>query len=261
MTEPNDKAAPKPSAAGKPSGNDASVDGAPSQQDVAAAALHDIQTAIRQSLKIAGRDDDAAMIAITKTKSADQIMPFLAAGHRIFGENRVQEAQEKWPELIAAYPDIELHMVGQLQSNKADDAVALFDVIHSLDRPSLAKALAKAMAKADKKLPCYIQVNIGDEPQKGGCDLAALPDLLALAQNLDLPIIGLMCVPPADKEPAPYFALLKQIAAKNGLVGLSMGMSSDFETAVRIGATCVRIGSTLFGKREPPRATKGWQPR
>lgn len=232
MTEPNDKAA---------------------RQDDTLPTAHDrlshVTKAIHQSRKIAGRKDDVTLVAISKTYGADAVLPFLEAGHRVFGENRVQEAQEKWPALITRFPDTELHMVGQLQSNKADEAVALFDVIHSLDRPSLAKALAKAMDKAGKRVPCYVQVNIGDEPQKGGVALSDLAAFLDLVRSLDLPVIGLMCVPPVDLEPAPYFALLAKIAKDHGLKGLSMGMSGDYQTAVRIGATVVRIGSTLFGER------------
>ena len=232
MTEPNDKAA---------------------RQDDTLPTAHDrlshVTKAIDQSRKIAGRKDDVTLVAISKTYGADAVLPFLEAGHRVFGENRVQEAQEKWPALITRFPDTELHMVGQLQSNKADEAVALFDVIHSLDRPSLAKALAKAMDNAGKRVPCYVQVNIGDEPQKGGVALSDLAAFLDLVRSLDLPVIGLMCVPPVDLEPAPYFALLAKIAKDHGLKGLSMGMSGDYQTAVRIGATVVRIGSTLFGER------------
>ncbi|MGQ3178775.1 MAG: YggS family pyridoxal phosphate-dependent enzyme, partial [Blastomonas fulva] len=168
---------------------------------------------------------------------------------KVFGENRVQEAEAKFPELRARYPDLELHMVGQLQSNKADDAVALFDVIHSLDRMSLAKALAAAMTKAGRQVPCFIQVNIGEEEQKGGCALPDLPQFLEQVRALGLPVVGLMAVPPADVEPSPYFALLAKLARDHGLDQLSMGMSGDYETAVRIGATHVRIGSALFGAR------------
>lgn len=189
------------------------------------------------------------LIAISKTHDAAAIEPLLAAGQRAFGENRVQEAQAKWPALRSAYPDVALHLVGQLQSNKADDAVALFDCIHSLDRPSLVTALGKAMAKAGRQVPCFVQVDIGDEPQKGGCPIADVPALLAAARDADIPVIGLMCVPPAAIEAAPFFALLAKIAADNGLDRLSMGMSGDFETAVMLGATHVRVGSALFGAR------------
>ena len=161
----------------------------------------------------------------------------------------MQEAQAKWPELRERYPGIELHGIGQLQSNKAEEAVALFDYIHGLDRPSLLKALAKAMDKAGKQVPCFIQVNIGDEPQKGGCAIADLPDFLAKVRETAIPIAGLMCIPPFDIEPAPFFALLAKLAADNGLTGLSMGMSADHETAVMLGATHVRVGTALFGER------------
>lgn len=217
----------------------------------AAARLGAIREAIDRAATIAGRDaDDIALIAISKTHEADAIEPLIRAGQRCFGENRVQEAQGKWPELKQRYPELALHMVGQLQSNKADDAVALFDAVHSLDRPSLAKALAKAMDKAGRRIPCFVQVNIGEEEQKGGCAIDALPDLIDLARSLDLPLAGLMAVPPLELEPAPYFALLARLAKDHGLGGLSMGMSGDFETAVKIGATHVRIGTALFGKRD-----------
>lgn len=212
--------------------------------------LHDIRARIAQSARIAGRKPEAVeLVAISKTHEAGAIEPLLAAGQRVFGENRVQEAQAKWPALRAAYPDVKLHLVGQLQSNKADDAVELFDCIHSLDRPSLVAALGKAMEKAGRAVPCFIQVDIGEEEQKGGCPIAEVPALLASAREAGIPVVGLMCVPPAGIEAAPFFALLAKIAADNGLDQLSMGMSEDFETAVLLGATHVRVGSALFGKR------------
>jgi PLP dependent protein len=212
--------------------------------------LHDITAQIAASAKIARRDaSDIELIAVSKTRSAAEIEPLLAAGHRVFGENRVQEAAAKWPALREAYPDTQLHLIGQLQSNKADEAVALFDVIHSLDRPSLAAALGKAMRAANRKVPCFIQVNIGDEPQKGGCAVADITDLLAVAKAEQIEIAGLMCLPPADIEPAPFFALLAELAARYGLAGLSMGMSDDFATAIMLGATHIRIGTALFGER------------
>lgn len=189
------------------------------------------------------------LIAVSKTHPAERIAPLIAAGQRVFGENRVQEAQGKWPALKAAHPDIELHLIGQLQSNKAEEAVALFDCIHSLDRPSLLTALARAMDKAGRQVPCFVQVNIGDEPQKGGCALADLPAFLDQVRASGIPLAGLMCIPPADIEPAPFFALLAKLAADHGLAGLSMGMSGDYETAVMLGATHVRVGSALFGAR------------
>jgi pyridoxal phosphate enzyme (YggS family) len=181
--------------------------------------------------------------------SAEAIQPLIDAGQRLFGENRVQEAQAKWPELREANPDLALHLVGQLQSNKAEEAVALFDAIHSLDRSSLVGALAKAMDKHGKRPDLFVQVNIGEEDQKGGCAIAELPALLAEARTADLPVVGLMCVPPADVEAAPYFALLDKLARDHGLSGRSMGMSGDFETAIMLGATHVRIGTALFGAR------------
>ncbi|MEW6576320.1 MAG: YggS family pyridoxal phosphate-dependent enzyme [Pseudomonadota bacterium] len=212
--------------------------------------LADIRTEMAKAGKIARRSpDDVALIAVSKTRSADEIRPLLEAGHRHFGENRVQEAATKWLELRAAYPDIQLHLIGQLQSNKADDAVALFDCIHSLDRMSLLTALSKAMNKAGKQLPCFIQVNIGAEEQKGGCAIAELPELLEAAKGAGVDVIGLMCIPPADVEPAPYFALLAELAARHGLEQLSMGMSDDFATAIQLGSTHVRVGTALFGAR------------
>ena len=212
--------------------------------------LATIRAHIAQSEKIAGRSaGSTTLIAISKTKPVEAIKDLIELGHRVFGENRVQEAEAKFPDLRARYPDLELHMVGQLQSNKADDAVALFDYIHSLDRMSLAKALAAAMTKAGRQVPCFVQVNIGEEEQKGGCAIADLSQFLVDVRALGLPVIGLMAVPPADVEPSPYFALLAKLARDHGLDQLSMGMSGDYETAVRIGATHVRIGSALFGVR------------
>jgi pyridoxal phosphate enzyme (YggS family) len=212
--------------------------------------LADVQQAIAAAARRAGRQPaEVTLIAISKTHDAAAIKPLIDAGQRVFGENRVQEAQAKWPALRDATPDLRLHLVGQLQSNKADDAVALFDAIHSVDRPSLVTALARAMDKTGRRPDCFIQVNIGDEPQKGGCATADLPALLAAAQAANLPVVGLMAVPPVDVEPAPYFALLAKLARDHGLHGLSMGMSGDYETAVTIGATHVRVGSALFGAR------------
>ena len=205
---------------------------------------------MERAAKKAGRSlSDVTLIAISKTHSAEAIQPVIDTGQRVFGENRVQEAQEKWPALKAATPDIELHLVGQLQSNKADDAVALFDAIHSVDRPSLVKALAKAFAKTDRRPALYVQVNIGAEEQKGGCAIEDLSSLLASARDKGLEITGLMCIPPNGLEPAPYFALLAKLAAENGLSALSMGMSSDYESAIMCGATHVRVGTALFGAR------------
>jgi PLP dependent protein len=207
-----------------------------------------VLAAMAKASKIAGRaPTDTALIAISKTKAAEDIRPLIDAGQRLFGENRVQEAEAKWPALIAETPGIELHLVGQLQSNKAEEAVALFDVIHSVDRPSLVAALVKVQEKLGKRPRCFIQVNIGDEEQKGGCAVADLPALLAASAPLD--VIGLMAVPPADIEAAPFFALLAKLARDHRLSQLSMGMSGDFETAIMLGATHVRVGTMLFGAR------------
>jgi pyridoxal phosphate enzyme (YggS family) len=216
----------------------------------AASRLAEVRANIARVCKPARRDPaDVTLIAVSKTQGADAIQPLIDAGQRVFGENRVQEAQTKWPGLREAHPDIELHLIGQLQSNKAEEAVALFDVIHSLDRPSLLAALAKAMDKVGRRVPCFVQVNIGDEPQKGGCPLPELPAFLDAVRAADVPLAGLMCIPPADTEAAPFFALLAQLAADHGLTGLSMGMSGDYETAVMLGATHVRVGTALFGAR------------
>ena len=216
--------------------------------DDPAARLAGVRDAIARAAKLAGRSDPIELIAISKTHPSEAIEPLIAAGQRVFGENRVQEAQGKWPALRERHPDLRLALVGQLQSNKAADAVALFDEIHSVDRASLITALAKAM-ESGRRPDCFVQVNIGDEPQKGGCAIADLPGLLAEARAAELPIVGLMAVPPLEAEPAPYFALLAKLARDNNVTGLSMGMSGDYPTAVTLGATHVRVGSALFGAR------------
>jgi hypothetical protein len=216
----------------------------------AATRLENVQANIARMCKPARRAPaDVTLIAVSKTHPADKIAPLLEIGHRVFGENRVQEAESKWPALQERFPDAELHLIGQLQSNKAAEAVAMFDYIHALDRGSLLKALAKAMEKADRRVPCFVQVNIGDEDQKGGCPISEVPAFLAKVRGADVPIAGLMCLPPADTEPAPFFALLAKLAKDNGVSGLSMGMSGDYETAVQLGATHVRVGTALFGER------------
>ncbi len=216
-----------------------------------ASALRAVRENIAHAAKVARREPDAIeLIAVSKTHPAEQIVPLIEAGQRVFGENRVQEAQDKWPALLERYEGLSLHLVGQLQSNKADEASHLFDCIHSLDRPSLVTALGKAFDKVGRQVPCFVQVNIGAEEQKGGCAIADVPALLEQARSADIPVIGLMCVPPAGIEPAPFFALLAKMAADYGLPGLSMGMSGDYETAVLLGATHVRLGSALFGERE-----------
>jgi pyridoxal phosphate enzyme (YggS family) len=212
--------------------------------------LATVNATIAKAARLAGRaPGEVTLIAVSKTHDAEAIRPLIAAGQSVFGENRVQEAEAKWPALREETPGIVLHLIGQLQSNKADEAVALFDAIHSLDRPSLVAALAKAMDKAGRRPDCFVQVNIGAEPQKGGVAIADLPALLAEARGAGLPVKGLMCIPPADVEPAPYFALLAKLARDAGLAGLSMGMSSDYPTAVTLGATHVRVGTALFGSR------------
>ncbi len=209
-----------------------------------------VRAGIARACKAARRDPgDVTLIAVSKTQGPAAIEPLLREGQRVFGENRVQEAADKWPPLREAHPAVQLHLVGQLQSNKADEAVALFDAIHSLDRPSLVTALARAMDRAGKQVPCFVQVNVGEEPQKGGCALADLPALVAQAREADIPLAGLMCLPPAGIEPAPFFALLAKLATDHGVPGLSMGMSDDYETAIMLGATHVRVGTALFGQR------------
>ena len=209
-----------------------------------------VRERIARAAKLAGREPgEVILVAVSKTQPAEAIAPLIAAGQNEFGENRVQEAEAKWPALRAEHPGVRLHLVGRLQSNKAEAAVALFDAIHSVDRPALVEALAKAMAKSGRRPECFLQVNIGDEPQKGGCALAELPALVEAARAADLPVAGLMCLPPLDVEPAPYFALLAKLARRHGVTGLSMGMSDDFETAVMIGATHIRVGTALFGER------------
>ena len=212
--------------------------------------LAQVRQRVAAAAKIARREaDEIELIAVSKTQPVEAIHALIVQGQRVFGENRVQEVQTKWPALREANPDVALHLVGQLQSNKAAEAVALFDCIHSLDRPSLLAALAKAMDAAGRRVPCFVQVNIGDEPQKGGCAIGDLTSLLAQARAADIPLAGLMCVPPEATEPAPFFAFLAKLAEDNGLVGLSMGMSGDFDTAVMLGATHVRVGTALFGGR------------
>jgi pyridoxal phosphate enzyme (YggS family) len=216
----------------------------------AAILLGHVEERIADACRVAGRArGEVTLVAVSKTQPAEAIAPLIEAGQRVFGENRVQEAQAKWPALRERHPGVELHLVGQLQSNKADEAVALFDAIHSLDRSGLVGALAKAMDRAGRQVPCFVQVNIGAEKQKGGCAIAALPALLAEARAAGIPLAGLMCVPPLGIEPAPFFALLDKLAREHGLAGRSMGMSGDFETAVMLGSTHVRVGTALFGAR------------
>ncbi|WP_369026277.1 YggS family pyridoxal phosphate-dependent enzyme [Qipengyuania sp. RANM35] len=219
--------------------------------EIADTPLATVRANIAAACKIARRDPgEVTLIAVSKTHPAEAIMPLLEEGQRHFGENRVQEAQAKWPELKERFPATQLHLIGQLQSNKAEDAVQLFDCIHSLDRPSLVTALAKAFDKHGKQVPCFIQVDVGEEPQKGGCPVKDLPALLDQARDAGIPVVGLMCIPPFDFEPVPFFAFLDKLARDHGLEGRSMGMSGDYETAIKLGATHVRVGTALFGARD-----------
>jgi PLP dependent protein len=190
------------------------------------------------------------LIAVTKTQPSERIVPVLEAGHRIFGENRVQEAKAKWPELRLHYPDIELHLIGALQSNKVRDAISLFDVIHSLDRASLAETMATELAAAGRPIHLFVQVNTGEEPQKSGIGPKDAVRFVGYCRHsLHLPVIGLMCIPPLDEEPALHFALLRKLAQQSELEFLSMGMSDDFEIAIQFGATHIRVGTAIFGSR------------
>lgn len=215
--------------------------------------LAEVTGRIAEAARASGRSpSDVTLVAVSKTHGADRVRELLEVGHRVFGENRVQEAEGKFPELKAACPDLELHLIGPLQTNKARDAVALFDVIQSVDRDRLAAALAKEMERLGRRPACYIQVNTGEEPQKAGILPKDVDAFVALCRDqYKLPVVGLMCIPPVDEEPALHFALLAKMAARNGLAKLSMGMSADYETAVRMGATHVRVGSALFGARPP----------
>ena len=220
-------------------------------EGVIAANLAAVNGRIAAAARTAGRGEgEVALVAVSKTHPASAVREALAAGHRVFGENRVQEAQAKYPALREAFPDLVLHLIGPLQTNKVGEAVALFDVIESVDRPRVAEALAREMERTGRRLPCLIEVNIGEEPQKAGIFPADADGFVADCRNrLGLPVVGLMCVPPLDLEPSPYFALLREIARRTDLRLLSMGMSADFETAIRFGATHVRVGTAIFGSR------------
>jgi pyridoxal phosphate enzyme (YggS family) len=225
--------------------------GVPPDLHPSASRLAIVEAEIRKAALSNGRDPASiTLVAITKTFSADAIVPVIEAGHRVFGENRVQEAKAKWPPLRARFPDLELHLVGPLQSNKAREAVALFDAIHTVDRPKIAAVLAEEMARAGKKLKLFIEVNTGGEPQKAG----VLPEqadafVAECRERHGLAIEGLMCIPPLDEVAAPHFALLAKIASRNRLKSLSMGMSADFASAIAFGATHVRVGTAIFGAR------------
>lgn len=213
--------------------------------------LASVEYDISRACNEARRDrSSVTLIAVSKTFEADVILPVIQSGQRVFGENRVQEAKSKWPALIAAQPAIALHLIGPLQSNKAREAVALFDAIHSVDRPSICEALSKEMKAQQRTLQLFVQLNTGEEPQKAGIAPGEADDFLARCRDAyGLTISGLMCIPPVDDAPAPHFALTAKIAARNGLTELSMGMSADFAIAIQFGATHVRVGSAIFGKR------------
>ncbi|MCA1456365.1 YggS family pyridoxal phosphate-dependent enzyme [Bradyrhizobium sp. BRP22] len=213
--------------------------------------LAEVEQEIARACKDARRDrGSVTLIAVSKTFGADAISPVIAAGQRVFGENRVQEAKAKWPELMQAHPGILLHLIGPLQSNKAKEAVALFDAVHSVDRPSICEALAKEIKNQNRHPQLFVQINTGEEPQKAGISPSDADAFIARCrEHYGLSISGLMCIPPVNDPPAPHFALTAKIAARNGLTNLSMGMSADFTTAIQMGATHVRVGSAIFGAR------------
>lgn len=213
--------------------------------------LSEIMSQIAFAARESGRSpEDIRLLAVSKTHGEDKILPLLEAGQRLFGENRVQEAAGKWPALKKRYPDVRLHLIGPLQTNKVKEAVALFDAVETVDRPELAEKLAKEMAKQDRHLSCFVQVNTGEEPQKAGVSPQETAPFVAYCREIGLNAAGLMCIPPVDDEPSAHFAFLKKLAGQSGLKELSMGMSDDFPLAVQQGATIVRVGSALFGQRE-----------
>jgi hypothetical protein len=218
-----------------------------------ASRLADVRARIAAAARAAGRDPSSvALVAVSKTMPEQAVAEALAAGQRLFGENRVQEAKAKFPALRERFPDLRLHLIGHLQTNKAEEAVAVADLAETVDRPKLAEALAKAMAKLGKPIPVYVQVNTGEEPQKGGVAPLEAEALVARCRALGLEVRGLMCIPPVEDEPAPHFALLADMARRFGLAEISMGMSGDFEMAIRLGATHVRVGTAIFGARPAP---------
>jgi pyridoxal phosphate enzyme (YggS family) len=226
------------------------------QKDVVAA-LQEVRARIDRSARDADRDPGAVqLVCVSKGKQAEDILPALEAGERVFGENRVQESQKKWPELRARFPDLELHLIGPLQTNKVREALSLFDVIETLDRPKLAEALAKEIKSGGRSPELFIEVNTGREPQKAGILPEEADGFIALCRDqLGLKVTGLMCIPPADEQASPHFALLSLIAKRNGLAKLSMGMSADYELGIQLGATHVRVGSAIFGARHYPEPT------
>lgn len=212
--------------------------------------LSDIHARLSDVCRRHGRDpSEITLIAVSKVQPLDRVEAVLSEGHRVFGENRVQEAQGKWPDFRARYDDIELHLIGPLQTNKVRAAIELFDAIHTVDRPKLARAIARLADETGRHPDVFVQVNTGDESQKAGVSVDEVDDLVAECRLLDLPLKGLMCIPPIDETPSLHFALLAKIAERNGLKGLSMGMSSDFEEAIAQGATHIRVGSAIFGER------------
>ncbi len=213
--------------------------------------LTQVESEIAKAAEYCGRKaDDVTLVAVSKTHPAAEILPLLQAGHRVFGENRVQEAAEKFPALRERYPDLKLHLIGGLQTNKVKEAVALFDVIETVDRVELTEKLAAEMEKQGRNLPCFVQVNTGEEPQKGGVVPRETISLVEKCRALGLNIVGLMCIPPVDDEPSPHFAFLKKLARQAGVKELSMGMSADYPLAVQQGATFVRVGTAIFGARD-----------
>ncbi len=213
--------------------------------------LSEIRSRLVAALEAAGRGpDDATLIAVSKVQPRERVEAVLEEGHRVFGENRVQEAQGRWPDLLQRHERISLHLIGPLQTNKARAAVEMFDAIHTVDRPKLAVTLARLAQERGKSPEVFVQVNTGEEPQKAGCLPADADAFVAEVRALDLPLSGLMCIPPVEEEASLHFALLAKIAERNGLKGLSMGMSADFEKAIGLGATHVRVGSAIFGERD-----------
>lgn len=227
------------------------IEGSPQLTEHLPTGLAAVEEAVARACKEARRDRaSVTLVAVSKTFDADAIEPVILAGQRVFGENRVQEAKAKWPGLIPAYPGLSLHLIGPLQSNKTKEAVALFDAIHSVDRASLCEALAKEFRIQTRRPQLFVQLNTGEEPQKAGIAPTDADRFIAdCREKYDLPISGLMCIPPVDEAPAPHFALTAKIAARNGLENLSMGMSADFAVAIQMGATHVRVGSAIFGHR------------
>lgn len=216
--------------------------------------LSDITARIDAAARKAGRDpSEIQLIAVSKVQTGDRVAAVLSEGHRLFGENRVQEAQTRWPPFLETYPDTRLHLIGPLQTNKLRAALDLFGAIHSLDRPKLARKLAQEAQSRGTSPDLFIQINTGEEPQKAGCLPADADAFIAECRAMDLPVMGLMAIPPANEEPSLHFALLAKIAARNDLSGLSMGMSADFERAIALGATHIRVGSAIFGERVKPR--------